>query len=101
MTLGIGDFNGHIGEKVDGFEGVHGRNGTGERYLEGRMLLEFCDQKDLRVANTWFKKEKRKVTYYSSDANETEIDFVLMEKTKFLKDVKVIPWELQHRLSGC
>ena len=35
----------------------------------------------------------------SSGGNETEIDFVLVEKdTKFLKNVKMIPWELQHRL---
>ena len=32
--------------------------------------------------------------------NETEIDFVLVGKNngKYLKDVKAIPWELQHRL---
>ena len=32
--------------------------------------------------------------------NETEIDFVLVGKNnkKYLKDVKTIPWELQHRL---
>ena len=48
LTLGVGDFNGHVGKKVDGFEGVHGRNRIGEQNLEGRMLLEFCDQKNLR-----------------------------------------------------
>ena len=37
---------------------------------------------------------------YSSDNNETEIDFVLVEKEsrKFLKDGKVISWKLQHNL---
>ena len=37
---------------------------------------------------------------YDLGGNKTEIDFVLFEKErrKFLKDVKVIPWELQHRL---
>ena len=61
MTLGIGDFNGQVGKKADGFEGVHGGNGIGEQNLEGRVLLEFCNQKGLCVANTWFKKkEKRK-----------------------------------------
>ena len=32
--------------------------------------------------------------------NETEIGFVLIGKNnrKYLKDVKAIPWELQHRL---
>ena len=64
------------------------------------MLLDFCDQKELCVANTWFKKkDKRKVTY-SLGGNDTKIDFVLVgkEKRKYLRDVKVIPTELQHRL---
>ena len=52
------------------------------------------------VANTWFKKtDKRKITY-SADECGKEIDFVLMGGVyrKYIKDVKVIPWELQHKL---
>ena len=52
------------------------------------------------MANTWFKKtDKRKITY-SGGGSETEIDFVLVEEKyrKYIRDVKVIPWELQHRL---
>ena len=30
LTLGIGDFNDHVGKKVDGFEGVHGVNAIGQ-----------------------------------------------------------------------
>ena len=72
LTLGIGDFNGHVGKNMDRFESVHGENGIGKEYLGGRMLLDFCNQKDLCVANTWFKKkEERKVTY-SSTGNETK-----------------------------
>ena len=66
--------------------------------MEGKMLFEFCDEKELCVANTWFRKgEKRKVTY-SAGGNESEIDFVLVGKRnrKYLRDVKVIPGE--HRL---
>ena len=86
-------------EKLDRFKGVQGGNGIGKQNLERRMLLEFYDQKDLWVANTWFKKEKRKVTY-SSGSNKTKIDFVLVEKEsrKFLEDIEVTSWELQHRL---
>ena len=100
LVLGLGDFNGHVGKSSQGFEGVHGGNGIGERNAEGRMLLEFCDGKELCVGNTFFKKmDKRKVTF-SSGSNETEIDFVLVgrQKRKFLKDVKSVPGELQHRL---
>ena len=37
---------------------------------------------------------------YSLGGNDTKIDFVLVgkEKRKYLRDVKVIPGELQHRL---
>ena len=85
---------------MDRFEGVNERNGIGKQGLEGRMLLEFCDQKDLCVSNTRFKKKEKRKVIYSLGDNETEIDFALVEKEsiKFLKNVKVIPWELQHRL---
>ena len=33
LNLEIEDFNGHIGKKVDGFEGVHGGNGIEEQNL--------------------------------------------------------------------
>uniref|UniRef100_A0A0L8FZ88 Endonuclease/exonuclease/phosphatase domain-containing protein n=1 Tax=Octopus bimaculoides TaxID=37653 RepID=A0A0L8FZ88_OCTBM len=45
LVLGMGDFNGHVGKWIQGFEGVHGGNGIGERNLEGRMLLEFRDER--------------------------------------------------------
>ena len=100
MGLGLGDFNSHVGKCAEGFEGIHGGYEIGKRNVEGRMLLDFCVQKELCVANTWYKKrDERKVTY-SSGGNDTEIDFVLVgkEKRKYLRDVKVIPGELQHRL---
>ena len=100
LVLCMGDFNGHVGRRIDGFEGVHGGFGIGERNLEGKMLLEFCDEKEMCVANTWFMKDdKRKVTF-NSGGNKTEIDFVLLGKgqRRFLRDVKGIPGELQHSL---
>ncbi|ESN90777.1 hypothetical protein HELRODRAFT_90782, partial [Helobdella robusta] len=40
-TLLIGsDFNGHVGEKTDGFENVHGGFGYGERNQQHRRLLK-------------------------------------------------------------
>ena len=52
--------------------------GIEKKNAEGRMLLDFCDQKELCVANTWYKKkDKRKVTY-SLGGNDTEVDFVLV-----------------------
>ena len=44
-----------MGRHIDGFDGVHGEYGIGQRNLEEKMLLEFCLGKDLCVTNTWFK----------------------------------------------
>ena len=64
--------------------------------------VECCSNSAIRRIYAWQmhgKKEKRKVIY-SLGGKETEIDFVLVtkRKQKVLKDVEVIPWELQHRL---
>src|SRR6267154_2805533 len=47
-----GDMNGHVGAKADGYEGVHGGKGYGERNTEGEMLLEFANAMKLVVLNT-------------------------------------------------
>ena len=55
------------------------------------------------MANTWFKKtDKRKITYNACGECGTEIDFVLVGEKyrKCIRDVRVIPWELQHRMVG-
>ena len=49
LVLGMGDFNGHVGKRIEGYEGVHGENGIGESNVEGKMLLEFCDEKELQT----------------------------------------------------
>ena len=54
LVMCLGNFNGHIGRHIDGFDGMHGGNGAGQMNLEGQMLLEFCLEKELCVSNTWF-----------------------------------------------
>ena len=62
-----GDFNGHVGEAIDGFEGVHGGSGFGARNLEGEVLLEFADSHSLCYHQHVFHSRwiQRKVTYES------------------------------------
>ena len=59
---------------------MHGGNGIGERNVKGKMLLEFCDEKEFCVANTWFRKEEKRKVTYSAGEIRTEIDFVLVGK---------------------
>ena len=46
------------------------------------MLLDVCDQKELCLANTWYKKKDESKVTYSSGGNNTEIDFVLVGNEK-------------------
>jgi len=51
------------------------------------------------MVNTWYQKQEKKKVTFKAGGNETEIDFVLVgtKESKFLRDVKAISWELQHR----
>ena len=59
LVMYIFDFNGHVGRHFDGFDCVHGRYGVGQGNLEGRMLFEFCLEKELCVSSTWFNERNR------------------------------------------
>ena len=59
VVLGMRDFNGHVGRRIDGFEGMHCGYGIGKRNVEGRRPLEFCDEKELCVASNGLKRRSR------------------------------------------
>ena len=48
LVMCLGDFNGHAGRDIDGFNGVLVGYDVGRGNLEGRML-EFCLDKELCV----------------------------------------------------
>ena len=63
LVMCLGDFNGHVCRHIDEFDGFHGEYCVVQSNLDGRMLLEFCPEKELCVSNTWPKREeKSKVT---------------------------------------
>ena len=98
-----GDWNGHVGEAAEGFNGAHGGFGHGVRNTEGDRLLEFALAHDLVISNTLFRKRpSHLITYKSGDA-ETQIDYILFRRSlrKYIQDAKVIPNHecfLQHQL---
>src|SRR5207247_6065669 len=101
-----GDMNGHVGEKVDGYEGVHGGKGYGVRNTEGEMLLEFADAMKLVVLDTWFTKNESKKVTYESGGNKTVVDYMLVRRCDLAKvtDINVIGSEesvKQHKLLVC
>ena len=60
LVMCLGDFNGSFGRHIDGFYGVHGGYGVGQRNLEGRMLLDFCLEKELCVSHAWSRGERKR-----------------------------------------
>ena len=73
MVLGFEDFNKDVGKWVDRVEGIHA-----EMVLVKKMLLEFCNERELCVANIWFKKNEERKIIFRSGRNRTEVDFVLV-----------------------
>ena len=89
-----GDFNGHIGSDMGGFEEVHGGFGIGQINDGGIRLLDWAVDKGLRLINTFQKRKSRLITFRSGET-EPMIDYILVNNKyrSSVKDVKVIPGE--------
>ena len=101
-----GDFNGHIGSKPEGYEGVHGGFGYGQRNEEGERILEFATAHDLVIGNSLFKKPENHLVTYQSGGHHSQIDYILLRSCdmKHTRNIKVINSEecvSQHRLLVC
>ena len=57
--IALKDFNGHVGNSIDGCERLHGRQGWGIRNKDGERLLELADSFDMGVGNTFFKRLRK------------------------------------------
>ena len=76
----LGDFNGHVGRSANGYEGVHGGQGWGDRNKEGEKILEFADSFGMVIGNTFFKKNAEKLITFKSGNCATVIDYVMVGK---------------------
>ena len=48
-------------QNVDGYDGVHGGYGFGERNADGERILEFCGAMELIVTNTCFIETEEQI----------------------------------------
>ena len=64
IKIVMGDFNVKIGEgRQDLLVGPHGLVDRNER---GDVLMEWCEEKELVITNTWFKQHKRRLFSWKS-----------------------------------
>ena len=62
----IGDWNAKVGSQE--IPGITGKFGLGVQNEAGQMLIEFCQENTLVIANTLFQQHKRRLyTWTSSD----------------------------------
>jgi len=54
------------------------RRGYGKRNVEREIVLDFADSFELKVANTWFNKDDKKLITYESGGCKAVIDYILV-----------------------
>ncbi|XP_019265291.1 PREDICTED: craniofacial development protein 2-like [Nicotiana attenuata] len=69
-----GDFNGHIGANVGGYDDVHGGFSFGDRNEAGTLPLDFARAFDLVVVNSSFPKREEHLITFRSTMARTQID---------------------------
>nr|GEY60166.1 hypothetical protein [Tanacetum cinerariifolium] len=79
-SLMRGYLNGRIGAAADGYTGVHGGFGFGDRNEEGCTILEFATAHELVVANSFFKKSDAHLITFQSRGHNTQIDYLLVHR---------------------
>ena len=82
ITVVMGDFNAKVGK--DKVEAVTGGFGLGERNSRGDRMVEFCQVRDLMIANTFFKLPDRRLYTWKSPKDSpgnrvrNQIDYILV-----------------------
>ncbi|CAF3333272.1 unnamed protein product [Rotaria sp. Silwood2] len=91
----IGDFNAHVGNDSQTWNGIIGPNGDKDLNNQGRLLLDFCAISGLSIMNTFFKhKDIHKYTWYKTGGQTTQrslIDFIITSDNikRTVMDVRV------------
>ncbi|XP_072040063.1 craniofacial development protein 2-like [Amphiura filiformis] len=93
ITMVVGDLNAKVGEgRVGDTVGPHGLGARNER---GDRWIEWCNEQDLMIANTWFMQPpRRKYTWLSpGDRVRNQIDFITIKKRfrNAVKEAKTYP----------
>ncbi|XP_030753190.1 craniofacial development protein 2-like [Sitophilus oryzae] len=84
ITFILGDFNAKVGKGKS--EDVVGDYGTGERKERGDTLIQFCQEENFFICNTWFKLPARRLYTWKSPQDSkqnpirNQIDYILAPK---------------------
>ena len=89
----IGDWNAKVGSQETA--GVSGKFGLGMRNEAGQMLIEFCQENTLVIANTLIQQLKSRLcTWTSLDGQyQNQVDYILCSQRRksSIQSAKTIP----------
>ena len=88
----LGDFNAVTGTERAGYELCVGPHGSGDRNVNGSLLLDFAKFRRLRIGGSWFqRREPRRWTWYSNAGGVAkEIDHILVStRWRILQNCRV------------
>ena len=74
----MGDWNSVVGKGREG--NMVGEYGLGKRNERGSRLVEFCEEHNLIITNTWFKNHERRLYTWKKpgDTGRYQIDFIMV-----------------------
>jgi len=75
----MGDWNSVVGD--ESHRNIVGSHGLGRKNRRGQMLINFCETNGLIVANTWFRKPKRRMYTWKAQGNPSQhqLDYMLVK----------------------
>lgn len=84
----MGDLNARVGNVK--YKDIIGQYGLDERNERGGRFIQFCEQYELMVANTWFKLPKRKLYTWKKpgDTGRRQIDYIAVRK-RFRRSIRM------------
>lgn len=99
----IGDFNSQIGKRESNENNCLGPYTYGKRNKNGHRLMDFVQEFNLNVMNSYFnKKPNKKWTWISPLGNiRNEIDYIITNKPKFFINIEIInrlDFNTDHRM---
>ena len=76
----MGDFNAKVGRSKH--ETVVGPFGLGERNDRGDTFIQWCEEKELAIMNTWFQHHNRRLYTWKSPGDQTrnQIDYICINQ---------------------
>ena len=93
IIITMGDLNAKVGKGSSGE--VVGEYGYGSRNDRGDRLVQFCQENDMWVGNTFFQKQNRRLYTWKSpgDIRRNQIDYIMCNKRykNGIKDVQTYP----------